>query len=148
MEGMEPVPPPSMNLPEAFLRKPPERLRQELAGMPGEVLEAALRLQVNGRFSELEALLPGFITYHLPPKTAPPPDPLPRDFRLREDIGLDSLALSEMAFKLDEVFGVPIETTEVAHVMTVEDLCAFLTTKLAAPPEAASSPPTGDTAPT
>lgn len=33
-----------MNLPEAFLRKPPERLRQELAGMTDGMLEAALRL--------------------------------------------------------------------------------------------------------
>lgn len=135
-----------MSLPDAFLKKTPEQIRHDLAGMPDAVVEAALRLQGGGGFAELEALLPGLITYHLPPKTAPPPVPLPGTFRLREDIGLDSLALSEMAFKLDEVFAVPIETHEVAHVMTVDDLCAFLRTKLATPAEKAV-PPMGETAP-
>ena len=67
------------------------------------------------------------------PKFAPARELERLDLRLREDIGLDSLALSELAFKLDEVFAVPIETHEVAHVITVQDLQHFLRGKLSAP---------------
>lgn len=119
-----------MSLPLGFQRKSPLEIRHDLAGMPDAVVAAVLRLRETGNFAELQAMLPGLIAYHLPPGTAPPPDPLPLQHRLREDLGLDSLALSEMTFKLDEVFAVPIETYEVAHVRTVQDLQDFLRAKL------------------
>lgn len=119
-----------MSLPSGFLNKPEAQVRRDLAGLPAPVIEATLRLRESADFRDLQAMLPGLIAYHLPSGTAAPPDPLPLQSRLREDIGLDSLALSEMAFKLDEVFSVPIETHEVAHVETVQDLQNFLREKL------------------
>jgi acyl carrier protein len=119
-----------MPLPSGFLNKSEAQIRHDLAGLPDPVLEATLRLRDSGDFREVQAMLPGLITYHLPPGTASPPDPLPLEYRLGENLGLDSLALSEMAFKLDEVFCVPIETHEVAHVQTVQDLQDFLREKL------------------
>jgi acyl carrier protein len=122
-----------MPLPHGFLNKSDDQIRRDLAGMPSSVLTATLRLRETGDLAHLMALLPGLINYHLPPVKSPPPEPLPLDLRLREDIGLDSLALSELAFKLDEVFAVPIETHEVAHVITVQDLQDFLRGKLDVP---------------
>jgi len=119
-----------MPLPFAFLHKPDEQLRRDLAGLPETVVAAALRLRESERIEDLEAMLPGIIAYHLPPGAAALPDPLPLGHRLREDMGLDSLALSEMAFKFDEVFVVPMESHEMSGVLTVEDLRDFVVRKL------------------
>jgi acyl carrier protein len=113
--------------------KSTDQIRRDLAGMPASVLTAALRLRETGDLAHLLAMLPGLIAYHLPSGTPPLREPLPPELRLREDIGLDSLALSEMTFKLDEVFAVPIETHEVAQVVTLQDLQDFLRAKLGTP---------------
>ncbi len=129
-----------MPLPTAFLSKPEAQLRHELAGLPRDVQAAVLRLRERAEAAEVEALLPGLIAYHLPSGSAPPLSPLPPSARLREDLGLDSLALAELAYKLDEVFGVPIESHEVAGVRTVEELRSFLRVKLGLEPDTAPLP--------
>ena len=48
------------------------------------------------------------------------------EMRLVQDLGLDSLSLTEMAFVLDDMFELSIETRDVFGVMTVGDLKAFL----------------------
>jgi acyl carrier protein len=53
------------------------------------------------------------------------------EFRLNQDFGIDSLALTEIAFKLDELFGVPIEIREMGGVQTVADFKALLVRKFA-----------------
>ena len=120
----------TMPVSETFRTKPESNIHQELQGLPPSVVTAVLRLHAGGGMEDVEAMLPGLISYHLPTGVAPLPEPLPTGLRLREDLGLDSLALSEMAFKLDELFHVPIETREVAGVLTVEDLRNFLGRKL------------------
>ena len=92
-----------------------------------------LRFQESPCREFLRELLPGFIAYHLPPGAAPPPSPLTDDLRLAQDLGLDSLALSEMAFKMEEILGFTIETREVFDLQTVGDLITFLGGKLALP---------------
>jgi acyl carrier protein len=54
----------------------------------------------------------------------------PDSARLREDLGLDSLALAEAAFKLDDVLGIPVETREVGNLATVGDLLDFFCARL------------------
>jgi len=77
-------------------------------------------------------MLPGMIEFHLPSGTGKPPEVLKDDLRLSQDLGLDSLALTEMAFVLDDLFGVSFETREMATVQTVGDLKRFLVRKLGA----------------
>ena len=57
-------------------------------------------------------------------------DTLPLETRFREELGIDSLTLTEMVFKLDELLGVTIELREVAHVQTLGELQEFLRGKL------------------
>jgi acyl carrier protein len=59
---------------------------------------------------------------------------VPDSARLREDLALDSLALAEAAFKLDEVLGIPVETREVGNLATVGDLHAFFCSRLQSDP--------------
>ena len=93
-------------------------------------LEAVLQFQDETNLKNLEPILPGFIAFHLPAGTTPPPEPLCKELLLGQDFGLDSLALSEMAFKMEEIFGFRIETQEVFGIKSYGDLIDFLVGKL------------------
>ena len=114
-----------------FATKTPEQIKADLLGFAPPCVDAALRYHANGGADALLEMLPWMIAFHLPPGAAKPPAVLPDEFRLNQDLGLDSLALTEMAFKLDDLFGIPIETREMAGVQTVGDLKSFLMRKLA-----------------
>ena len=119
-----------MPLPAVFLAKSEDRLREELAGFTPTTVEGVLRLRECATRDALRAILPGMIAFHLPSGKPPPPEPLSDEMRLREDFGLDSLALTEMAFKIEELIGVRIEVRDVTGIATVGDLLGFLEKKL------------------
>ncbi len=110
----------------------PAQLATELRGFPPDCIDAALRFQASRAFEDFGAMLPGMIVFHLPRGAAGAPAALGDALRLREDLGLDSLALTEMAFKLDDLFRVSIETRDVFGVETVGDLRALFRRKLGA----------------
>jgi len=120
-----------VRVPFAFAAKTPEQIRSELWGFSPRCVEAALRFHASGAVDELIAIFPGLIEFHLPSGTAKPPAVLRDEFRLNQDLGIDSLALTEIAFKLDELFGVPIEIREMGGVQTVADFKALLIRKFA-----------------
>ena len=119
-----------MPLPTVFLAKTDATIRDELVGFTTATVTAVIRLRDSGTRAELRAILPGVIAFHLPSGKPAPREPLGGATRLREDIGLDSLALTEMAFKLEELIGVRIEIREVSNLTTVGELIAFLESKL------------------
>ena len=116
---------------ETFLAKDEARIREELAGFTPATVEAVLRLREGATREALRAILPGMIAFHLPSGKPPLPEPLRDEMRLREDLGLDSLALTEMAFKIEELLGVRIEVREVSGIASVGELLAFLEIKMA-----------------
>ena len=113
-----------------FAAKTPDQIRADLLGYPASCVDAALRFQRTVRVDDLFEMLPGMIEFHLPSGTAKPPAVLMDEFRLNQDLGLDSLALTEMAFVMSELFGIPVETREMVGVQTVGDLKTFLKGKL------------------
>lgn len=119
-----------MNASSSFAVRTPEQIRADLAGFATPCVDAALRFRANGEVDALLEMLPGMIEFHLPSGAPKPPAVLEDDLRMSQDLGLDSLSLAEMAFKMEDLFGVPIETREVAGVETVGDLKAFLIRKL------------------
>ncbi len=121
---------PTREIPGNFGTKSAGQISDELLGFPPSCRAAALRYHEQGDFDDLSAMLPGFIAFHLPSGTAHPPEPLADTLRLQEDLGLDSLALTEMAFKLEDLFGIAVETSEVMNIHTVGDLKAFLKRRL------------------
>jgi acyl carrier protein len=66
--------------------------------------------------------------------------------RLREDLGLDSLAMIELLFKIEEHFDLEIPNEDLSRVTTVADVTAYVEEKLgtaaapAAPPPAMPAP--------
>ncbi len=119
-----------MIAPPTFASKSREQITSELRGFPQSCVDAALRFHEDGSIETFEQMLPGMIEFHLPRGTAKLPMVMNDGLRLSQDMGLDSLAFSEMAFKLDDLFGIPIDTREVVGVETLGNLKAFLRSKL------------------
>ena len=109
------------------------QIAEELLGFSPACVGAALRFRASGEFEDFCAMLPGMIAFHRPRGAARAPEVLRDELRLKEDIGLDSLALTEMAFKLDDLFGISIETSDVFGLETVGDLKALLKRRLDRP---------------
>ena len=62
----------------------------------------------------------------------------PQD-RLREDLGLDSLAMIELLFKIEEHFDLEIPNEDLSRVTTVADVTAYVEEKLGATAPAATA---------
>jgi acyl carrier protein len=62
---------------------------------------------------------------------------------LREDLGLDSLAMLEMVFEVEEAFNLEIPDEDLTKITTVGDVAAYVETRLAgdAPAPGPASPP-------
>lgn len=60
--------------------------------------------------------------------------------RLREDLGLDSLAMIELLFKIEEHFDLEIPNEDLSRITTVADVAAYVEEKLAARGAGASPP--------
>ena len=54
--------------------------------------------------------------------------------RLHEDLGLDSMSMSEAMFKIEELFDISIENAELAELTTIADARRLLLGKLAPTP--------------
>jgi acyl carrier protein len=113
-----------------FFEKSPDQIRVELAGFPAEAVDAALRFRGERRFADLDDAVTASMRLYVPRGSPFPYNTLSAQTRLREDLGIDSLSLTEMVFKFDELLGVPIETREAAHIQTVGQLHEFLRAKL------------------
>jgi acyl carrier protein len=114
----------------AFHSKTDTEIEQSLLGLDPVTIDAVLRFRHTPARETLRDMLPGLVAYHLPRGAALPPSPLTDAMRLAEDLGLDSLALSEMTFKLEEILGFAAETREVFEIRTVGALIDFLSGKL------------------
>jgi len=53
-------------------------------------------------------------------------DKITPETRLAEDLGLDSFGAVELMFELEEAFALKIPDSDIEHVRTVKDICAYL----------------------
>jgi acyl carrier protein len=109
------------------------RVHEALARLPASCREAFARYQASGDAQALDAVVLAVVREYVPRAHAPAVgEPLREDARLMEDLGFDSLAISETVFMLEDVFSVRIANAEILTVRTVGDLRAFVRQKLAA----------------
>ena len=54
------------------------------------------------------------------------PAAVARDTRLREDLGVDSLTLIEVAVAAEDAFGVPLPDEDLEHFQTVGDVIDYV----------------------
>jgi len=113
-------------------RRSEVEIQHFLRGFPDEALSSAQELRTRCDDSTLETCLFGLLTFYLPKGTEPETIQNLPDARLREDLGLDSLALSEAIFKIEELFDIFIDNSELADVLTIADARLLLMEKLEA----------------
>jgi len=61
--------------------------------------------------------------------------------RLREDLGLDSLAMIELLFKIEEHFDLEIPNEDLSRITTVADVTAYVEEKLGGRPAGVPAAP-------
>lgn len=118
-----PVPPP-------LLEKSTDDLREELAGFPDATIDAVLQFREDGEINSLNSVVLLVIEYYLPREKQQSLAALPESTKLFDELGADSLLLAEVAFKLEELFGMPIDLQSGNPPETLGDLLGFLREKL------------------
>jgi acyl carrier protein len=105
-------------------------IESQLRGYPVTTVTAAKGLRSPSQADEIEAFLLSLLAFFLPAGTNSTP-PAPRsDLLLRDELGLDSLALAEAMFKIEDLFGIRVENVELAELRTLADARTLLTGKL------------------
>ena len=111
-------------------RLPEEEVRHLLRGFPDASIEAAVRLRDGAELADYESCLFGILLFYRPPGTEPPEEDPSGEMRLQEDLGLDSMSMSEAMFKIEELFDIMIDNAELAEISTIADARRLLVSKL------------------
>lgn len=104
-------------------------IETQLSGYPAATVTAAKALRNPSSAEEIEAFLLSLLAFFLPAGTTSTPEEPRSDLLLRDDLGLDSLALAEAMFKIEDLFGIRVENEELAELRTLADARTLLTVK-------------------
>ena len=108
------------------------RVQDPLAKFPEKIRADYSRYQAGGDHAALDSVVLAVVRDHVPKKThLADEQSLPESARLVEDLGFDSLAITETVFFLEDLFKVRITNPEIMSVHTVGELRAFVRRKLA-----------------
>lgn len=105
-------------------------LEAQLRGYPNATVTAARGLRDSSSAQDIESFLLSLLAFFLPAGTTPPTEEVSSDLLLRDELGLDSLALAEAMFKIEDLFAVRVENEELAQLQTLADARILLTEKL------------------
>lgn len=97
---------------------------------PAEVRDAFTRFRALRQPVDADKVVLAVVLDHVPDKSRRATITLADQNRLIEDLGFDSIAITEMVFFLEDLFQVRIGNEEILRVRTVGDLRAFIREKL------------------
>jgi acyl carrier protein len=109
-----------------------EQMRNKLEGYPDEVVNSLDAFVREGDVEAFETGLLyalGFLSQSGDAKTVAAAS---GSARLREDLGIDSLAVAELVFLIEDAFGVAIQDEELEALKTVGDFRRLAKEKVAA----------------
>ena len=104
-----------------------ERIRH----LPAAAREAFARFHTTGDLAALDRVIFAILEDFIPHKPTAPLASLPGHTRLVDDLGFDSLAITEVVFFIEDLFGIAIANQEIVLVRTLDDLRSFVRNKLA-----------------
>ena len=107
----------------------PNSARTLLEHFPETVQQAFSRFQTARAPEDADIVVAAVVIDHMPRNHGAAD--LPDSKRLVDDLGFDSIAITEMVFFLEDLFHVRIANEEILRVRTVGDLRAFIREKLA-----------------
>lgn len=99
---------------------------------PVEVRDAYAQFVATRASAAADVVVLAVVLDHMPDKKRRPSAPLTDDLMLVENLGFDSIAITEMVFFLEDLFQVRIGNDEILRVRTVGDLRTFVREKIAA----------------
>lgn len=98
--------------------------------MPAPARAAYARFLIDGDPAGLDPVLFAILEDFIPRDSARPLAELPGDTRMIDDLGFDSLAITEVVFFTEDMFGINISNEEIIQVRTLDDLRGFIRGKV------------------
>lgn len=98
---------------------------------PPHVQQAYTRFRATRSAADADIVILALVVDHIPDKQRRTEQPPADSCKLMEDLGFDSIAITEMLFFLEDLFQVRIGNEEIIQVQTVGDLRSFVRQKLA-----------------
>jgi acyl carrier protein len=102
--------------------------------LPAAVRAAFRQFQSTGDPATLDPVIFAILEDFVPRAPDRPLAELPGDTRLIDDLGFDSLAITEVVFFTEDLFGISITNEEIVRVRSLADLRGFIHAKVAARP--------------
>lgn len=99
--------------------------------LPPAIQTAYLHYQASGDAAALDAVVLAILSDFIPRDPARPLAEMPGTTTLIEDLGFDSLAITEVVFFAEDLFGISITNEEIIQVRTLDDLRGFIRRKVA-----------------
>lgn len=99
--------------------------------LPAEARAAFQRFQTLGDPAGLDTVICAILADFMPRRPTVPLAERPGSTRLIDDLGFDSLAITEVIFFAEDLFGITITNEEMVHVRTLDDLRGFIRQKVA-----------------
>jgi acyl carrier protein len=110
---------------------PPVDLEEKLRHLPVEARVAFRRFQSTGNAADLDVVVMAILEDFIPKKSDRKLAGRPGDTPLIDGLGFDSLAITEIVFFAEDLFGIAIANEEILKVRTIDDLRLFLRRKVA-----------------
>lgn len=107
---------------------------ESIRHLPAPARAAFDRFQAGGDPAALEPVLLAILEDFIPKTPVRPLAELPGDTRLIDDLGFDSLAITEVVFFAESLFDIVITNDEIIRVRTLDDLRGFIRVKVAVRP--------------
>ena len=118
------------------LAKPSTLTDQEdaIRHLTAEAQVAYRRFQTTGDVVALDPVILAILEDFIPRKSQRSLADLPGDTRLMDDLGYDSLAITEVVFFTEDLFRIRIANEEIIQVRTLDDLRGFVRRKISEHP--------------
>ena len=105
---------------------------EKLRHLPPEARAAFERFRATGDLTALDPVILAILDDFIPRPPAKPLAEMPGTTVLMEELGFDSLAITEVVFFTEDLFGISIANEEILQVRTLDDLRGFVRRKVAA----------------
>lgn len=107
-----------------------ENWRQKLQGHPPGTVLAYERFRENRDPAHLNALVFEILRYHHADPASLSPENMHDQIHLSQDMGMDSVAMIESVFLLEDLLGISIPNADLEKLQTLGDLRDYLRQRL------------------